>query len=483
MISQTAVFTRVVRDHMDSAVVVRPTTACGEVVTKLCASAASAAVIAAANGQPQGILTEQDISRRVAFQIEPDTPVSAVMSAPVQTISGDDFLHHAIARMRRDDIRHLPVTDAAGQVVGLLELHQVLARVSGQTVAHIELLDHEYSLAGMHAAKRNQATIARQLLHDEVPAPEIQQLLTRLNHELYRAVVAFCLDDMKVDWGEPPVPFEVIVMGSGGRGENYLTPDQDNGFIIADYPNADHTRIDRWFIELSERMTAALNEIGFEYCHGHVMATNPLWRKTLSQWQAQIDGWIRRSDGQVLRLSDIFFDFICVFGRGEMTAVLRDHITHNAARPFFLREIFKVDEDHDVALGPFGWLLTERQKSPHKGKLNLKITGTLPLVGAVRLMALRHQVAATATLDRIQALYEKDVLSHNEEDYLSNAYRHITYLLMRQQLDDVEAGAEPGNHVAPKTLSKREKELLVAGFKAIRAFRSRLRTDLTGEIF
>ena len=74
--------------------------------------AASAAIIADANGQPQGILTEQDISRRVAFQVEPDTQVSAVMSTPVQSISGDDFLHHAIARMRHEDIRHLPVVAA-----------------------------------------------------------------------------------------------------------------------------------------------------------------------------------------------------------------------------------------------------------------------------------------------------------------------------------------------------------------------------------
>ena len=31
-------------------------------------------------------------------------------------------------------------------------------------------------------------------------------------------------------------------MGSGGRGESYLFPDQDNGFILADYPDAEHTR-------------------------------------------------------------------------------------------------------------------------------------------------------------------------------------------------------------------------------------------------
>ncbi|MSO89125.1 MAG: hypothetical protein EXQ89_04035 [Rhodospirillaceae bacterium] len=42
----------------------------------------------------------------------------------------------------------------------------------------------------------------------------------------------------------PPVALSLIVMGSGGRGESFLFPDQDNGIIIADYPDDAHDRID-----------------------------------------------------------------------------------------------------------------------------------------------------------------------------------------------------------------------------------------------
>lgn len=484
MLSQTAVFTRRVADHMDRvAVVVPPQLGCAEVVSRLRESGVSAAIVGDAEGWPVGILTEQDIARRVAFAVAPQTPVREVMSTPVHTIDAGDYLYNGVARMRRDDIRHMPVLED-GRVVGLLELDRVLARLSGQTVSHIDLLDHERTPDGMRAAKQNQYRIAAQLLADEVPAADIQQLLTRLDHQLHRGAVEHCLCQLERDGrGRPPVAFEVLVMGSGGRGESYLHPDQDNGLILADYPDESHNAVDAWFIDFSECLTRTLHEIGFPYCHGHVMATNPLWRKTFSQWHAQVGRWIGKSEGQVLRLSDIFFDFVGVYGDGGMTSALRDYVTRNARRPFFLREMFKVDQEHGVALGPFGWLLPDRQKGPNRGKLNLKLTGTLPLVEGIRILALKHGEAETSTLARIAALHELGVLSRNEQDSLEHAYRHIAYLLLRQQLEDVAAGLEPGNHVATQALSKREKDQLVAGFKAIRAFRSRLRTELTGDLF
>lgn len=483
MLSQTAVFTRRVADHPAPAVLAEPTENCAEVVERLRERDATAVVVVDAAGAPLGILTEQDIARRVTFRVSPDTPVSEVMTRPVQSIAAATYLHHAVAWMRRERIRHLPVVDV-GRVVGLLELDRVLADLSGRTVADIDLVDHARTPASMRAAKYNQAVLAARLLADRTPAAEIQQLLTRLNHQLFRNTVDCVLEQLaREGLGNPPVAFELLVMGSGGRGESYLHPDQDNGLILADYPDNEHAAIDGWFIRFSERLTGMLDEIGFPYCRGHVMATNPLWRKTLSQWRAQTRRWVARSEGQVLRLADIFFDFTCVYGAGAMTANLREHVTAIAARPFFLREMYKVDQDHKVALGPFGRLLPERGRGPNRGSIDLKLAGTLPLVEAIRILALWHGVPATATLERIAGLHDRGVLSRDERDALEQAYRHIAHLLLRQQLESIEAGHEPGNHVPVKTLSRLERGQLVTGFRAIRALRSRLRTELTGELF
>lgn len=485
MLTQTAVFTHLISDHMGppplSAVA---SDSCRAVVDRLRSTEVSEVIVEDGDGRPVGIVTEQDVTRHIACRNRDDSPIESIMSSPVLSISADDYLFHAIAQMRRNGLRHLPVVDSQGKVIGVLRLHKAMAVAAARMMEHIERLSHEDNLEGMQATKDAQAQVALELMDDALPGPDIQAFLSRINNDLYRSVVRLCLSDMaRSGMGPPPVEFDVVVMGSGGRGESFLRPDQDNGFVIEDYPPDQHNRIDAWFIEFAVRVTDALAEIGFEYCHGNVMAINPVWRKTLSEWRVQTHTWLGKSQGLSLRYCDIFFDFICVHGAGRLAQRLREHITTLAPHPFFLRELFKVDEEHGVALGLFDRLRPDPLPGPNQGKLNLKLTGTLPLVGAVRIMALRERVEDTGTLNRIADLHGRGVLDDDEQDYLSGAYRHISALLLRQQLRDYRAGLRPGNHVPVDALSKREKNMLVNGFKAIRALRSRLRNELTAEIF
>lgn len=485
MLTQTAVFTHLISDHMGPPPLsVAASDSCRMVVERLRSTGNSEVMVEDSQGLALGIVTEQDVTRRIACGDCDEAPIESVMSSPLLSISADSYLYHAIAQMQRNGLRHLPVVDEQGKVVGVLRLHQAMAVAATPMMAHIERLSHDDDREGMKATKIAEALVARDLMRDALPGPEIQAFLSRINNDLYGSVVRLCLDEMaKSGMGTPPVPFDVVVMGSGGRGESFLCPDQDNGFIIEDYPSEQHDRIDAWFIELAVRVTDTLAEIGFAYCHGNVMANNPVWRKTLSQWCAQTRSWLGKSQGLALRYCDIFFDFRCVYGNGMLTRRLREHIMALAPHPLFLRELFKVDEEHGVALGLFGRLRPDPLPGPHQGKLNLKLTGTLPLVGAVRIMALREQVEDTGTLQRIAALHAKGVLNDDEQDYLSGAFRQLSVLLLRQQLEDYRAGSQPGNHVPRNALSKREKGMLVDGFKAIRAFRSRLRHELAADIF
>jgi CBS domain-containing protein len=485
MLAQTAVFSRLVRDHMGPPpLLVAASDSCRAVVERLRNASASEVIVSDESGRALGIVTEQDISRRIACDDRDDSPIESVMSSPVVSISATDFLYHAIASMVKHGLRHMPVVDEREKVVGVLQLHQAMAVAAAPMMAHIARLSHDDDLQGMKSTKDAQTQVALALMDDGLPAPEIQALLSRLNNDLYRSVVRFCLREMAESaMGAPPASFDVLVMGSGGRGESFLRPDQDNGFVIADYPSHEHGRIDAWFVELAVRVTDALAHVGFEYCHGNVMAINPVWRKTFSEWRTQTRTWLGKSQGLSLRYCDIFFDFTCVYGSGKLAQALRRHITAISPRPFFLRELFKADEQHGVALGLFDRLKPDPLAGPNQGKLNLKLTGTLPLVGAIRIMALRDRLEQTGTLDRIAALHARAVLDDDEQDYLCGAYRHISAILLRQQLQDYSAGSQPGNHVPLEALSEREKDMLVDGFKAIRALRSRLRQELTAEIF
>lgn len=484
--ASTAVFRELVREHMTAApVIVSADLTCAEVVARMVAGDTTAAIVEDPSGRVQGILTERDVVRRLAFRETAATPVEKVMTAPVMVIAEDDYLYHAIARMRRFKLRHMPVVDAAGHPVGMLNLDAALIAASETLVGQIDALTQERTVDGMREVKSAQVELAEELFSSGLPAPEIQSLLTHINRDIHRRVVDLHLASMAEDGhGDPPVPFSFIIMGSGGRGENFLYPDQDNGIILDDYPDSEHGRIDPWFIAFSERVTRDLDAVGFPLCEGYVMATNPLWRKTSTQWQAQIAGWMRRRGAVALRLSDIFFDFRACCGALNLCADLRTYVTRTVkANPFFLQELYHDDKEQRVALGWFGRFITEKDNPEHRGKINLKHNGTLPLVQSLRLLALREGVPETATLERLDALHAQGLFDRDEYDYLAGAFRCITFLLLRQQIADFKAGRNVTNYVDPESLTEREREELTDAFKAIDRLLDRIRGEFTGDVF
>ncbi len=492
MQSQTKIFSRLVRDYMRPAAVKLPVDSrLADVLAGMIESKASSALITARDGNGNsgrlvGIITEKDVTRRIALRCDGGETAEQLMTSPVRTILAADYLYKAIADMRRFGWRHMPVVDEAGYPLGVIDLHDALS-VAGEEVVHrIDLLSHEGSLEGLRAIKAAQVELAESLLSDSVPAPEIQALITHVNNDIHRRVIEANLEAMKEQGlGEPPVDFCLIIMGSGGRGENYLYPDQDNGFILDDYPDGDHTRIDGYFIDLAERMNRDLDQIGFPYCRGHVMARNPLWRKTRSQWRAQIGLWGRKRSIIAIQLSDIFFDFRGTYGVIEWAGNLRRDVTKMAkASPALLRELHEEVSRKQVALGWFGRLITEKDDPEHKGAVNLKHSGTLPLVSNLRLLALKHGIDATGTKARIDALRDLGVLGRDEWDYLRGAFDHITGLLLRQQLADFRnPDRQVSNFVYPEEISERERDLLIDSLKAIGALAGRVAHEFTGDIF
>lgn len=456
---------------------VAPTATCREAVEAMAAERASAALVVDGNGRSLGIVTEQDVVRRIAFKLAPETPVAAVMTAPVETIRADDYVFRAIARMRRRRLRHMPMIGAGGEVLGVLDLHRAYAAALAGLVELVDQLTHEGTLAGLQAVKRAQVALADALFDEFLPAPEIQALLTDVNRDIYARIAALLQAEMREGgWGGPPVRFCIIVMGSGGRGENYLYPDQDNGFILDDYPDEAHGSVDAWFVEFAERMTTALDAVGIPFCPGFVMATNPLWRKTRKQWRDQMAIWFRQRLGHSARFADIFFDFVPAWGEADYARELREYVTPLIAENRnFLRDIEDLQKDYATGLG---WFRRIRTDSARRGEINLKHRGTLPLVDAVRILALLHRVPATPTLARIDGLAAAGILNRDEQDELHGAFRHVTRLLLGRQLEDFKAGRKVGHHVPLRALSRMERGRLIDSFRAIERIRARVAVEI-----
>jgi len=450
-----------------------PATPLAEVLPAMTGLHVSAVLALDAGGAPVGILTERDVTRRVAFRLPPEAPLSAAMTAPVTTCPADAGLWRAVALLRPGRLRHLPVIGTDGRCVGMLHRDDTLAAASGRLLTHLD------ALAGEDAAiKAAQAGVATALLAEGVPAQEVVGLVSGINLDLHRRV----LDRALAAHGMPPVSFTLLVMGSVGRGESLLRPDQDNGLILADYPDAQHDAVDAWFRPFAEAFNAGLDAAGFPICPGGIMARNPLWRKTLPQWRHQFEYWANRRTGAALLFSDIAFDFRAAAGDPAPAEALRAHLGRVLkASPALLAAMAAQNSSLTVGLTLWGGF-TDDEPGPGT-RTDLKLHGLMPLVAATRLLALRDGIAPTGTAARIAALAAQGSVNAREADDLAAAFALLLDVVLRQQLADHAAGRPPGNLVDTAAMEKAERTALRDALKAVRSFSRGAFGSFTGSVW
>lgn len=448
----------------------------GEAVDAMARARVSAVLLGNEAGRADAILTEQDITRRVAFRLPPEAPARAAATASMLSVAPDDPLYRAVGLMRRHALRHMPVLDAEGRPVGMLHRAETLAVASARLLTALEGVVAPRDPAGFRAAKAAQAGMARTLRQDGAGIADLLGLIAEINLDLHRAVLEHSLAQQPEP---PPVPFTLLVMGSGGRGESLLTPDQDNGLILGPYDDDRHAEVDAWFRRFTETFNQALDDAGFPLCKGNVMARNPLWRKREEEWVGQFAGWAERRSGSALLFADIAFDFRAAWGDPLPARRLRAELGRTLQQtPALLAALAAEDAKFSVGLSLFGGFADDE---PGPGKrTDLKLHGLMPLVGAVRSLALRRGVTETGTIARLASLREAGFVAERDAAELEEAFQRIASLLLDQQLADLAAGARLGNLVETRGLPKPERRALRDSLRAVGRFAHAVRADLTG---
>jgi len=97
-----------------------------DVALKMYEKKVGSVVVVDEEGKPVGIITERDMVYVCARGLSPDTPAWMVMTENPITISENALVTEAMEKMRQLDIRHLPVVDSTGKLVGIISFRDVL---------------------------------------------------------------------------------------------------------------------------------------------------------------------------------------------------------------------------------------------------------------------------------------------------------------------------------------------------------------------
>ncbi|MEZ5786762.1 MAG: DUF294 nucleotidyltransferase-like domain-containing protein [Xanthobacteraceae bacterium] len=419
--------------------------------------------VQALHPQEVGIVTERDLLRALdAHGGETlGLPVERFMSRPIATVPADAFVYRAIGRMNRLKIRHLGATDEAGFLVGSISARDLLRLRAGEAVSLGDEIDQADSVEALGAAWRKLPGVAAALMAEKVSARNIASVISRELGALTRQATVIAERRMLADGqGEPPCPYAVAVLGSGGRGESLLGTDQDNALFFAEGEPGGAE--DRWFETLSTHVADTLDAAGLPFCKGGVMARNAAWRGSTRTWEERIANWISRSKPEDLLSVDIFFDLRGIYGEAAFARRLRElAFDHAKGHTSFIKLLVEAAGTMELGLNFFGGFRTER------GRIDLKKTGLFGIVNAARALAIRYRILQRSTSERLAAVGGLGIGgSHDLQGYV-DAVGVFLELILSQQLADLEGGLPPSNAVAIKRMSRYERQRLRAALEQV----------------
>ena len=95
-------------------------------------------------GEPVGIFTERDYARKVILlgKASKDTPVKEVKSDKLMVVNLSQTVEQCMALMTDHHVRHLPVTDGNGKVIGLLSIGDLVKETISEQSFIIGQLEH-----------------------------------------------------------------------------------------------------------------------------------------------------------------------------------------------------------------------------------------------------------------------------------------------------------------------------------------------------
>lgn len=398
------------------------------------------------------ILTERDVMRRIAAKGAAALKSTAadIAVSPIRTIRENAFVYRAFARMRRLKIRHLAVVDDERRLTGMISARDLLKMRTDPAITLDDAIGEATDAADMAAAWATLPAVAQSLISEGLSSHTITRIVSEEIRSMTERAAILAERQMEASGkGKAPCAYAVMVLGSGGRGESLLKPDQDNAIVFeTGDPGGSE---DQWFAELGSIMADILNEAGIPYCDGGIMARNELWRGSIKTWQERVGEWVSRSRPQDLLNVDIWFDQVPVHGRLQLaTALFRESYAMASQNIGFAKALGAGLETISSPFGFFGKIKAENNK------LDLKLHALFPLVSAARALAIRHNLAVHSTRRRLELLGE---LEKGDVTLIANLGRDHGFLLslmLKSQEREVATGRKPSNFIDLAALSRDE---------------------------
>ncbi|EDP59834.1 DUF294 nucleotidyltransferase-like domain-containing protein [Vibrio sp. AND4] len=408
-----------------------------------------------------GIITDRDLCTRVLAEgLSPQDEVSTVMTTEVISLDHNAYVYEAMLTMLRSNVHHLPVVKDQ-MPIGVIEATDIVRYESQNSLLLVSSIFQQQTIEDLAIVADEVKSSFVRLVNEDANSHMVGSAMSVIGRSFKQRLLEMAEEEL----GPPPIPYCYLALGSMGRDEQLLVTDQDNAIILDDtYKEERHGQ---YFEALAQYVSDGLNVCGYKYCTGDIMATNPLWRMTRSQWEECFADWIDDPNPKALLNASIFFDLDGVYGRLKWAEQLTSFIVRRARKNNrFLACLARNALNRTPPLGFFKDFVMEKD-GQHKNSINLKRRGTAPLVDLIRVHSLAVGSRAQNSFERLDDIIDAGILPKGRAQDLKDAMEFISMVRIRHQAIDVELGIEPDNNIEPESLSDFERRNLKDAFQIL----------------
>jgi len=407
-----------------------------------------------------GIVTDSELRRRVATGAVPVTaPVGTIASVPARTIGSDALLGDAYLTMVEAGIHHLVVVDPRGRPVGVVRVVDVASAELRDPLVVRGAVERAQDPAELADAGALVGPSVVELVERGLPIEYVGRLQSGVVDAILRRAVAL------VPAPEATRTDTWLVQGSLARREPLPGSDVDTALCWYDGDPAEH-------LAHASRVLRLVEKAGQATCDRGANADNSLFNRSEDQWRQAVDSWFsHEEEAGVLALASIVADSRPV--SGEQVSPLLEAVSAAVSHEQFMNVLTRHTLSRRPPLG-FVRDFVVHQSGEHRGQLDLKKGGLLPVSSLARWLALRTGDVTGSTTERLDRGADAGLITGDERDMLAGAYEVALTVLAEHQVRAIKAGETPTGFLRPDRLDPLERRQLREAFRAIDGVQSAL---------
>lgn len=417
-----------------------------------------------------GIVTDRAFCDKVVVeQISSSEPISKIMTPNPITIDSSSMGSEALLIMAKHNIRHLPVIKSE-KIIGIISLTDLIRKQAHNALYLIKEINSAQSINKLIALSSQTPQTLSRLVRNGHKSSDIVAMMSSITDSIAIKILNFAEEK----FGKPPVDYLFLVAGSQGRDEQASNSDQDNVMLLSD--EYDEKKHGEYFFNLAKFVNDALNECGFIYCPGDIMAMVDKWRQPYQVWLNYFKNWINSPEPKALMYASTFFDMRPLYGKFNLFYKLQKEVNKLVkGNQIFLSHMSANALSFKPPIGIFQHFILSG-KGKQKDTFNMKKTGLTPIVDLARIYALSEGITEVNTVKRIleaekkfnsQSIYSKEGVRN-----LLDAYNFLSTLRLKHQANQIDHFEQIDNNIHPKKLSQLERGYLKDAFEVVSVMQS-----------